>query len=679
MIEVISISAAKNSLGVNVNQDIEITVRGDFPLDPRDVSFKINGVPVIANIFSVYQGGVDYDLDITLFTRRRIKYDTGRKYGGDGSVYGTRDVFPSMLQYGSRYVLEYTVWGINGSDEREEITDSFVFTTEEGIFYNDNSLDYFYSDATQGLANYFPEWSKTRFDKFSNFQQLVNPLGEDLEKIQDFVTEQGANNYIQTTDLNQLAVMEKVELGKDFSITSTLNEDGSLFYVQPEITAIQDITRYDLFTEVDNTISEFYYNKLPTRLGTNRTLISDNVIHSTTKATEVKEFIEKEIETDGGFSIKAFGIDSSINRDLRGKVLIVKCRIYGSSLFGTDQTEEMILYNERDIITRKLWSEIKAIQFFNLFGQDVTYEIKYFREPKTIHIDNKQITTADDKRESILWDTETRNSNSVLRKHLTLGDTGADLLRNSGRTQVVQEFHLLDIDNATPLNLIDVVVDKNTNNVYGLSADYLYIFDKRESYPTRLKEIPGNNGLADFLIELDSDELGLEDNGEKEILLKCIHKTLGKSIIRYRLRLKKPDGTQIFIKDDGSFTNDIADASIYVKQDDLLLEEKQHVFVADQIGDHILELETMYKGGVSSNHKQLVRVLGSAAKAKYKLERIMNEEVPLSIFFDQDQRLKILTTNNIIQELVLHKDGVLIDYDDKILYFSEDYNTVDVE
>lgn len=673
-----SIDPAKNATSVPVNQDIQVWVSADFELDPRNISFRINNVEVVPNCFSVYNGGTSYSLDITLYTRRRIKYDSGRRYGQDGVRYGQRDVFPSILQYGSRYVMEFTVWGTDDNGEYQEVTDRFAFTTEEGIFYNNNPATYFYSDATQGLANYFPEWSKARYDKFSNVQQLLNPIGTKLEGIQDFVTEQGLNNFIQTTNLNELSVLHRVELGKDFEIKSNLNEDGSLFFVQPEVTAVQDITRYDLFTDQNNDIRSFYYDKLPTRLGTERTTVANNTIFGPVIANEIKQYVNKNLERPGTVCLKATGINSSVHTNDRREILVLKCRVVGESLFGKEQFEDLIVLNDRNIFTTKLWRRIDYVQFFNTEGQEIEFRIDHFKEPLSVIQDTKFITTADDNREVILWDAENRGSRTVLRKHVTEGDSGADLLRSSGATRVVQEYDLLDIDGVTPLELLDVAPDVYSNRMYGLSSDYLYIFDKREDYPELLKKIPGDNGLADYIIELDTEESGLDENGQKEICLKTVHKNIGKTVIRYRLRLTKPDGTILFMKEDGTTTTDSQDATVFVQQNDLILEERSHSFITDQVGDHLLELEAVYSGGDSSRHVQVVRVLKKAAIAKYKLARILNEDVPLCIFFDHDQRLKILTEGGVAHSLVLHKDGVLIDYDNKILYFVEDYESVDV-
>lgn len=674
MITISSITPSKNAQNVDINQDIVILISADFKLDPRNISFKINEVDIVPNAFSVYnETNNSYELEVTLYTRKRIKYNTGRRYGQDGMRYGMRDAFPSMLQYASRYVIEFTVWG-----DEETLTDRFVFTTQEGVFYNQNPVDYFYSDATQGMANYFPEWSKSRYDKFSNLQQIINPLGQDLERIQDFVTQQGMNNFLQTANLNQLSGLHKIELGKDFEITSTLNEDGTLFFVQPEVSGIQDITRYDLFTSSENNINKSFYESYPTRINGDRLALGSNIIHGPVPATEIRHLVETELKRPGAVCIKATGLKSSIYKTEKETILLVKCRIYGKTLFDLDQTEDMILLNDREIMTTKLWSYIDSIEFFNLYNQDIEFELKYFRGPQSMMQDKKFTTTYEDNRESILWKAEDVADRTLLQKHITIGESSFELLRNSGLTKAIQEYELLDIDNQTSLKLIDIAVDPFSNYLYGVDQDYLYVFDKRESYPERLKEISGDNGLGDFVIELDTDETGLDEDGQKEILFKLIHKAPGKTIVRYRIRLKKPDGTELFITSTGTYTTDMNQASIFVKQNDILLDEKQYSFTADQIGEYIIELETIYKKGESSRHRQLFRVLSNSAQVKYKLKRIVNEEIPTTLVIDHDQKLKILTDQGSLFTIELHHDGVMIDYDNKILYFIEEYESVDV-
>lgn len=678
MITVTQITPNKNATGVSVNQDLEIRVSADFKLDPRNIAFKLNEVDIVPNVFSVYNGATDYELIITLYTRRRIKFGDEYRYGQANTRYGMRDIHPSVLEYASRYVCSFTVWGTNNSNQREEVRDSFVFTTEEGIFYNNNPVGYFYSDMTQALANKLPDWAKGRYDKYSNFQQLLNPLGEVLEKNQDFINKLYQANLIQTVDLKELPYLFKYELDKNFEFENFFNQDGSMFYVQPNITGVQGITRFDLFTTEDNTLKSLYYTKLPTRIDTDQIRVNENVIVPEREATNLLYEINKPLERQGSFVLFCKGIDTSVYQSYNGQYTFLKCRIKGVSIFDVKQEEEIVLYNEKYLYTKKMWKTIESIEFFNLKSQNITFEISHFPNPDKSSPDTKQIVLADGMIDGVIWQKEDRNGQSILQKKRTLGENAMDVLRFSGEMEVVSEMGFFDINKTTPLLLTDIAVDYNSNFIYGVSDEFLYIFDKREPYPETLKRIAGNNGIADFVFNIQSDETYLDENGEKEIFLGCSHVNPGKRIVKYRIKITKPDGTVEYLLKDTSVTTDPNNSSIFVKQTEYMLPNVSNRYIARAPGEYLFELETMYEGGTVSKDAVIIYIKKCSALVKYKLERILNESVPVSIIMDYDQEIKIYTDKLTLHTIIFRRDGILIDYINKILYSAEEYASIDV-
>lgn len=674
MIQVLSITPEKGTTNVPISQDIEMRVQADFELDPRNVSFKLNDVEVVPNVFSVYQGDSEFELVITLYTRKRIKYGNKQRYGQAGVRYGRRDDLPSILQYNSRYVCEFNVWG-----EEDSLRDSFVFITEEGVFENKNPSTYFYSTATQGIANYYPEWSKTRYDKYSNAQQMLNPIGENLQAIQELVKKESANSFVQTANLRELSELHRVELDKDFEMTSILNQDGSYFFVQPDISGVQGITRFDLFTEQENDLKTFYRGKLPTRIDSTREELKEKMIWGPALASEMKTEINQTLSREGGFCLTCSDIESSMKKTESEAIVFAQCRVFGKDIFGVEQEEDLIVLGHQNVYSRKMWSEILYIRFSNLPHSSVSFSLLHFEDAGSPMIDIAEEVLADDTEETLIWTLEQRSGRSILQKNRTLGQNNFEMLRNSGQYIPYWESELLDVDGKTSLNLVDIAVDSFSNSIYGIDEDYLYIFDKREEYPLCLKAINGDNGNSDFLIELDSDEMSLDEDGEKEILFKCIHGRPGQNIIRYRLKITKPGGDSVFLKPNGEETTDVKKSMIFAKQVDLTLEEVQYSFILDQTGDYLFELEALFQGGETTKHQQLVRVLSNSAKIKYKLERILNNQSPVGLVFDYDQKLKVLTEDNILHTIIEKRDGVLIDYENKILYFSEEYELIDVE
>lgn len=678
MITVTQITPSKNATNISVNQDLEIRISADFKLDPRNVSFKLNEIDIIPNVFSIYNGATDHELIITLYTRKRIKFGNEYRYGQANTRYGMRDIHPSILEYGSRYVCSFTVWGMNDSNLEERLTDSFVFSTEEGIFYNNKPITYFYSDMTQSMANKLPEWSKGRYDKYSNFQQLLNPIGEVLEKNQDFINKLYQANLIQTVDLKELPYLFKYELDKNFEFQNFFNQDGSMFYVQPDISGIQGITRFDLFSSEENNIKSLYYTKLPTRIDSNQLVVNNNTIVSKQLATNLVQQINKNLEREGSFVLYCQGVKTSIYKNQGGQFTFLKCQIKGTSIFDQKQQEEFVIYNEKYLYSKKMWKKIESIEFFNINDQRINYEIFHFPNPDKMSPDTKKMILPDGQVDGVVWKKDKRNGISILQKRRTLGSNAVDVLRFAGETEVVSEMGLFDIDGVTPLDIIDIAVDYSSNYIYAVTEDYLYIFDKREPYPETLKKIPGNNGIADFVLNIETDDSYLDDDGQKEILINCSHVSPGKRIVKYRIKITKPDGSVVYLLKNATTTSNPNNSSIFVKQEEFMLENVSNRYYADMPGEYLFELETMHENGILAKDSVLVFIKKIAALAKYKLERILNDSVPVSIILDYDQEIKIYTNKSMLHTIIFHKDGILIDYVNKILYSSEEYTSIDV-
>lgn len=677
MISFDSIYPTKNQTNVGVNEDIKLSVSADFELDPRDVVFMIHGVAIVPEIYSVYYGNDTSELDITLYTKKRVKYATERRYGQDNFRYGMRDVYPSMLNYGMRYVIQVKVFGFNTNGEYEELSETFAFSTEEGIFENPNPADYYYSSMTQSVANYFPEWSKTRFDKYSNIQQLVNPLGNNLELVSDFLRKQNANTFIQTCNLNELSVLHKIELGRDYPIKQLVAESGDSYFVQPEIKAIQDITEYDLFAKPENSFKEFYYNQLPTRIDNERDQLDQVSIVEDVIIGASKTSIDYELKKARELYLVVSEFESSIQRE-SNYIRLIKVRVNGINEFDDKSSEDIPILRDRPLQTKKKWKTVSSVELID--AKTETVKLSIFKVPPNHSIteDFKRDITVSDTIETVFWGMDLRTDCTILQKRHERGRDILEVLRNGGQTDVVHEFHLMDIDGVTNLNLIDFTIDPFTNLVYGIDNDYLYIFDKREEYSRLVKQLPGNNGTADLVLEMEQDNMGLDENGEKEVVFKVIHRKPGTTVVKYRIIITKPDGSQVFLDRNGNLTTDLAAATILIDQKDVILEEKQYAIILKDCGEYLFEVEALYRGGKTSIDKQIYVINKKAALIKYKLERIMDGANPISISYYADQKIKIFDSKNVLNSLVLHKDGVMIDYDDKVLYFVEDYDSVEV-
>ena len=146
---------------------------------------------------------------------------------------------------------------------------------------------------TQEVANYLPEWSRARYDKFSNFQQIVNGFGKYLHKLEKTIDLQTSNYFVQTSNMNELANVYKVQLDGSFEFKSNVKGDGEEYIVPPEVIARDNITIFSPEPSSSNSIDDFYYDTLPTRVESSKikldslTLLDNTLIHKTRRVVNV--------------------------------------------------------------------------------------------------------------------------------------------------------------------------------------------------------------------------------------------------------------------------------------------------------------------------------------------------------------------------------------------------------
>jgi len=670
-ISITNLSPAKNETDVFVASDVTFTLVSDTAdLDITTVQFYINQIEIQA---SAYYGANEQEVDVSFFSKRKIKYKT-RSYGQLDVRYGQRDIRPSSFHYGQSYICTIQIKDIDGLSYEE----NFSFTIEEGIFYNNNPITSFYYPQTQSAANYAPIWSKARYDKYSNFQQLVNAPSEFLQEIENSLFKQTASHYVQTTNLNDLSTLYKVELGGDFNFQTTVLDDGTTLQIPPDITATQEITKFNPTAEFQNDIKSFYHNKTPTRLDEEKIDITDLTIVSKRAVEDILLEVDSKLERDGQLAII---IEDGVRftQIQNGTYGFAFCRITGESRERKKQTEDLVIIDNDTYFTSKLWRQIDTIQFINLpENSNIHFTIDHARPLRSFVPDTFSHVSINDEDKSTFWKLIDTAYGSTLQQWTLLEVDLEDIISSLGQKDLITEFELLDIDNVTNLNLIDIETDPFSNFIYGIDDNYMYIFDKREDYPNVVKLLPETNGTADFILDIDADELGRGDS-VKRIGIIGLQKIVTKEIAQYRYSITKPDGSIDYLLPDGTTTTDKTIASIVADTREARLKTNTFFYDLDILGDYVIKLETVYRNGSTDIDAKIVRLHKKAALVKYKLERLFNDATIIRMFLDFDQQLKILDSNNELHVIRFAKDNVLIDYGNALLYFNEDYSEVEVD
>ena len=169
------------------------------------------------------------------------------------------------------------------------------------------------------------------------------------------------------------------------------------------------------------------------------------------------------------------------------------------------------------------------------------------------------------------------------------------------------------------------------------------------------------------------------DGAGKEVEVAGIQSSVGKTITRYRFKIRYPDGTVWYINPaDGSLSASNTEHIIVTSQNDLQIITEGFIVTLPELGDYIISVDASYNDGTTSIDSKIVRVMYKGALAKYKLERLLFDAEPVNLVRDFDGAIKLYDSAGFLHSLVLSKDNMLIDYQNGILYFNEEYDEVDV-
>jgi len=125
---------------------------------------------------------------------------------------------------------------------------------------------YYLSWMTQRLANRAPEWTKARMWSWSTLQQMLNPIGADLERVHKQLVEERNNIFLSSTDINLIDRLYSVELGVGMEFTNNGEHDGIPVFEQPTVYADISDVEYQLTIAANNDIESLSYTTIPSRL-----------------------------------------------------------------------------------------------------------------------------------------------------------------------------------------------------------------------------------------------------------------------------------------------------------------------------------------------------------------------------------------------------------------------------
>jgi hypothetical protein len=523
-----------------------------------------------------------------------------------------------------------------------------------------------------------------------------------IEDLYQYASDGNRNRFLTTANLDLLDVAYVLRLPNDFEFGTYGANLLNPAYVAPQVKTTID--GLDVWIEATTTIEDFWYNALPTRAlhgATERRVLVRSVLEETTLENLSGTTLDA-ITHPTRLVITITGCETFVDLSRRTEHSFLM--LTGITERGLEETELVIIPYNGVFLTKKIWKSLTSVEAYGLQPRDTgTVLIDFFAFNKGREVDKYQIYVtpfAEKLMYHKLGSYDFAEGTYSTHQQMTVtADNLGDLYSGVDILEVVREVELLY--NGENLVLHDMAVQPFTGRIFALSDDAIYIFDQYAN-------LPDNRGLgaktpgASMVIDTDKYDY---IRGESATL-RPVWRKPSERIYRNRWSVQKPDGTVAYIDIEGVESSDAAGAWISnqtytelvfgpFESDGGDIDKQSFVYTLSQRGTYLFILETQYTNNIIE--KDIVSLHVHYKEADRKLGLPPQLQGGDGIAFDADQKLWILRNVGegayydlpyaygleydaigCAYEVRLATDNMMVDFENKIIYLHEDYDSVQV-
>ena len=532
--------------------------------------------------------------------------------------------------------------------------------------------------STQWIVNSYPDWSATRSDEQSLGFRLGNAAAVSVDGLLKGLVKGAANNYLPSSVVSDLDVFYTTSLPGTYKFTKNPLDTSSYRYTPPEVFGLRDGSWQAVSMAPSNTTESFWYETLPNGIFLESTDSSAFLLVSSTVGQgpwtsplplgEVSPANVLSISLSGGESY----LGSTDNNFLRKGVV----QISGVSEEGLPLTEEIVFLEDEDRKTTRSFKSIDAggIRCYGVepSGTSIIVKSMGFQQtdyPSAFPID----TDALDNEMPLFWAISTGTLSSGSTLDLRIFENAPEMrLEGFVSKDIFCRQELLTSGGAN-ITAMDLTVEPYSSNLWLVDDHNLYLFDANIPYPdTSLLDKKQMD--ASSVIETNKRSFVRGETLELDFL--WARPSTG--MVSHRAWVKKPDGTLKSLEN-GIEVPYHADRTSWVYGEPTRKAIRPAEFyMLDQLGNYVYTLEVSYTDGSTSVDQRIAAVYYQKPKASFDLTTIGINNPIVGIDIDYRNRLWVLDDVGTKYQIGLHKDSMIIDFDNKIIYFREMYDRVKV-
>ena len=552
---------------------------------------------------------------------------------------------------------------------------------------------------TQRIANRLPDWTDGRLLPHSLLQQWVNPTASEIEDLYKYLITETRCSFLTAGNLDTMDVVNVIRLPNDFVFGRYLNHLHNEAYVVPYICGY--INGRDIWPTVVNNVDDFWNDALPTRItATGRQRYAGSVVDETL-LNALEAVTPNSITHPTRLAVIVSGCADFT--DVTRRIPISYLVLSGTTERDLEETEVIRIPYNGTFLTNKIWKVLDKVEYYGLQPEDVgTVQVNNFAFNIEREVDKYQLFITPDYEKLLYHKLGTytfEEGDFSTHQHVTMvGSSVGELSAGHDSLEVVREIELLY--NGSNIQLVDIAVQPFTGRIFGLSSQYLYIFDPYTSMPT-FKNMQDKDPGSSLVVESDKYDFV---RGETASVTVTWRRQL-KRILKNRWSVCKPDGTIIYLNilgEEVSATAAWQANSLYTElafgpfeTDDGKIDKQVINYLLTERGTYQFIVETVFVD--SSTEKDILPLHVHSKEAVARLILPIQLQDGEGLAFDADQKLWILRAvggsnpydvpseygieydiYGVAMEASLATDTAMVDFRNKIVYLHEVYDSVDI-
>lgn len=538
---------------------------------------------------------------------------------------------------------------------------------------------------TQRMVNEYPGWSSVRSDEQSLGFQLTNVIGNQIEDIDQQNIRLGKNYFLPTVNLSEIDLVYYYDLGGSFIFSTNEADPANNVFAPPTVTGVVSGSWYggsglvtspvNVTIAPDNDIKSFWYESTPDRakLGTNiattHVLLTPTALSLAPLTSFALPHIPGRLTITISGGTKFIALDNN-NQIIRGLVCLK-----GITRKGLEEEETIVFLYNGVKQTLKEWASLSSVRVYGITPSNATIRIESAKFNNDVVPDYYNLDTSPSgNKVDTFWQLGVNTlSNKTLDMVRFTTENSDNLLLGYSQKQVVRQIELLGTSGSAITSLNSITMEPFSNRIWVSSTTSIWVFDVQLPY-ANMKLLDRKQYDSPTRLELDSYHKVQGDDVE----INYIYARPIKEIVKHRASIKYPDGTSYGILN-GNTVSISSDYWLSAAVVDRTM-RPTHTLNLPQRGDYVLTLETLFLDGSTSVDQRLVSAESLKALKQYNFAAQMTAEsrTITGIDFDSDQNLWILDSLNHKQKVDLATDKMLLDYEQKVIYFKESYSNVTV-